>query len=146
LSSDSGNALPLALAGEGWGGGGAARRAGRGDRLSPTRRALARKCAAERVDLRASFARLDPASGRGKASLLIIRLNPNVACLLLPPLQHDFAAGLAGFQQSVGALEIGGVDRSEGLIERGAQNALVDQVGDIVEQHVLADHVRRLER
>ena len=49
-----GSALPLPLfAGEGWGGGASAKRAGRGDRLSPTRRALA-------------SASTSPASGRGK--------------------------------------------------------------------------------
>src|SRR5580700_2128006 len=38
----TGSALHLPLfAGEGWGGGASAKRAGRGDRLSPTRRALA---------------------------------------------------------------------------------------------------------
>jgi hypothetical protein len=74
------------------------------------------------------------------------RLCPPYADLLLPPLQHDLAARLAGFQQRVRTPEIGGVDGPEGLIERRAQDALVDEVGDIVEQHVLADHVRGLER
>ena len=31
-------------------------------------------------------------------------------------------------------------------VERGAEHALVDQVGDLVEQIVLADHVGGLER
>src|SRR5665213_3781403 len=74
------------------------------------------------------------------------RAGRHLPCLLyLPALQHDLAAGLAGFQQRMRALEIGGVDGAEGLVERGAQHALVDEIGDVVEQIVLADHVRRLE-
>ena len=46
----------------------------------------------------------------------------------------------------MGPLQIGGVDGPKTLIERGAQHALVDEVGDIVQQMVLADHVRGLER
>ena len=34
----------------------------------------------------------------------------------------------------MGAFQIGGVDGAEGLVERGAQHALVDEVGDVVEQ------------
>jgi hypothetical protein len=45
----NGSESPLPLAGEGWGGGASARRAGRGDRPSPTRRA-------SRVDLLADQA------------------------------------------------------------------------------------------
>ena len=60
------------------------------------------------------------------------------SCLgTLPPLQHDLAARLAAFQQRMGALEVGGVDRAKRLVERGAQHALVDEIGDIVEQLML---------
>src|ERR1700704_5781525 len=64
----------------------------------------------------------------------------------LPPLQHDLAARLAGFQQRMRALQISRVDAAKGLVERCAQYALVDEVGDVVQQIVLRDHVRRLER
>jgi hypothetical protein len=35
------------------------------------------------------------------------------------------------------ALEVGGVDRAKGLVERGAQYALVDEIGHIIEQLML---------
>src|SRR5664279_5827060 len=70
----------------------------------------------------------------------------NDEVVLLPPLQHDLATRLARLQQRMRSLEIGGVDGAKGLVERGAQDALVDEVRDIVEQIVLRDHVRRLER
>jgi hypothetical protein len=44
------------------------------------------------------------------------------------------------------ALQIGGVDRPKSLIQRGAQHAFVDEIGDVVQQVVLRNHVRRLER
>jgi hypothetical protein len=44
------------------------------------------------------------------------------------------------------ALEVGGVDGAKSLVERGAQHALVEEVGDVVQLMVLADHVGRLER
>ena len=44
------------------------------------------------------------------------------------------------------ALQVGGVDGAESLVEGGAQDAFVDQVCHIVEQMMLRDHVSRLER
>src|ERR1700754_145617 len=64
----------------------------------------------------------------------------------LPPLQHDLAARLSALQKRMRAFEVRGVDRAQGLVEGGAQHALVDEVGHIVEQVMLRDHVRRLER
>src|SRR6266851_10139904 len=63
-----------------------------------------------------------------------------------PPLQHNLAARLAGFQQRMRPLQVGGIDGAKGLIERGAQHALVDEVGNVVQKVVLGDHVGGLER
>jgi hypothetical protein len=46
----------------------------------------------------------------------------------------------------VGAFQIGGIDVAEIVAQRRAQHAFIDEVGDIVEQVMLRDHVRRLER
>jgi len=64
----------------------------------------------------------------------------------LPSLEHDLAARLAAFQKPMCAFQIGGVDGPETLVEGRAQHALVDQVGNIVEQAVLGDHVLGLKR
>src|SRR5215475_8412603 len=69
-----------------------------------------------------------------------------LARALRPSLQHDLAARLAAFQERVGAFQIGGIDAAEIVAERRAQHALIDEIGDIVEQAMLRDHVRRLER
>ena len=63
----------------------------------------------------------------------------------LPPLQHDLAARFSRLQERMCALEVGGVDGAEGLVERGAQHALVEEVGNVVQQMMLRDHVRGLE-
>ena len=57
-SGDGGELALPHFAGEGWGGGGSAKRTGRGDRPSPTRRARARNCAPS--------ASTSPASRRGE--------------------------------------------------------------------------------
>jgi hypothetical protein len=49
----------------------------------------------------------------------------------LPPLQHDLPARLAGFQQCMGTFQVAGIDGAKGLIERRAQHALVDEIGDV---------------
>src|SRR5215470_16719713 len=59
----------------------------------------------------------------------------------LPPLQHDLAARLAALQQRMGALQVRRIDHAKRLVQRGAQHALVDEVGDVVKQMVLRDHV-----
>ena len=61
------------------------------------------------------------------------------ATVTLPSLQHDLAARFSRFDQGMRALEVGGVDGAKDLVERGAQHALVEEVGDVVEQIVLAD-------
>src|ERR1700679_2275519 len=66
--------------------------------------------------------------------------------LALPPLQHDLAARLSAFQKRMRALQVGRIDRPKALVERGFQHTLVDEIGDVVEQVVLADHVQCLER
>ncbi len=62
-------------------------------------------------------------------------------------LQHDLAARLAAFQQRM--CTRGGFRRvivPKALVKGGAQRALVDQIGDVVQKTTLLDHVRRLER
>src|SRR5215218_3299474 len=106
-------ALPLPLAGEGWGGGVAASH--RVER-APTRRALARKCAAERVDLRASFARLDPASGRRvnhyRKGVRMI-WNRRIAILLIVGVFIGFPAARAA-ELSGGVIRIGIINDQTG--------------------------------
>src|SRR5258705_8454189 len=71
---------------------------------------------------------------------------PTLSIAELPAYQHDLAARLAGLQQGMRPFQIGRIDRAKGLIKRGAQHAFVDEVADVVEQGMLTDHVRCLER
>ena len=77
----------------------------------------------EEIALKASGGSLIEPASRSEQAASHAVLMPLIAGL--PPFQHDLAARLAAFQQSMRALQVGGVDRPETLIERGFEHTLV---------------------
>src|SRR4051812_30915813 len=61
------------------------------------------------------------------------------------PLEDDLSDRVALLEALVRAFEVGGVDRPEVFGQRGLEDAAIDEVGGLVQQMVLRDHVRRVE-